>query len=87
MDNYPSFSIKDTRNNLSRLVDQADLNHKSFIITKFGRPKALLSPFQPDSPKPRDYAKILKKYAGRIPEFPDASHDRTPNSHRFSVSL
>jgi prevent-host-death family protein len=44
MDDQSSFSIKDTRDNLSELVEQAARNGKTFIITKFGRPKALITP-------------------------------------------
>ena len=38
--------IKDTRNQLADLINQVDVGGKSFIITKFGKPKAMLVPMQ-----------------------------------------
>lgn len=38
--------IKDTRNRLADLINQVDVGGKSFIITKFGKPKAMLVPIQ-----------------------------------------
>lgn len=46
MNNQSTFSIKDTRDNLSELVEQAARNGKTFIITKFGKPKALITPIK-----------------------------------------
>ena len=34
--------IKDTRMQLANLINQVDIAGKSFIITKFGKPKAML---------------------------------------------
>ena len=36
--------IKDTRNQLADLINQVDVGGKSFVITKFGKPKAMLVP-------------------------------------------
>lgn len=36
--------IKETRNQLADLINQVDVGGKSFIITKFGKPKAMLVP-------------------------------------------
>lgn len=36
--------IKETRNQLADLINQVDVAGKSFIITKFGKPKAMLGP-------------------------------------------
>lgn len=38
--------IKDTRNQLADLINQVDVAGRSFIITKFGKPKAMLGPVQ-----------------------------------------
>lgn len=37
-------SIQDTRNNLASLVSQTSITGKQFIITKFGKPSAMLVP-------------------------------------------
>ncbi len=40
--------IKDTRNRLADLINQVEVGGKSFIITKFGKPKAMLVPVVTD---------------------------------------
>lgn len=37
-------SVKDTRDNLAELLEQVAIANKQFVITKFGKPKARLSP-------------------------------------------
>ena len=39
-----TISIKETRNQLSRLVEEVAIAKRQFLITKFGKPRALLSP-------------------------------------------
>ncbi len=43
--------IKDTRNRLADLINQVEVGGKSFIITKFGKPKAMLVPMLDDRKK------------------------------------
>lgn len=43
------YSIKDTRDQLSELVDQVAIGRRQFIITKFGKPKAMLIPIQEET--------------------------------------
>lgn len=40
----PTVSVKDTRENIAELINQVDIAGKEFIITKFGKPKAMLVP-------------------------------------------
>lgn len=40
--------MKDTRANLADLINQVDVGGKRFIITKFGKPKAMLVPVLDD---------------------------------------
>lgn len=40
--------MKDTRANLADLVNQVEIAGKSFVITKFGKPKAMLVPVLDD---------------------------------------
>lgn len=44
MNGLLSYSIKETREQLSSLIDQVAIAKKSFMITKFGKPRALISP-------------------------------------------
>lgn len=37
-------SIKDTRNNLAEIIDQVSVGGQVFVITKFGKPKAMITP-------------------------------------------
>lgn len=37
-------SIRDTRNNIADLVTRVNLNGEIFVITKFGKPKAIIAP-------------------------------------------
>lgn len=37
-------SIKDTRNNLAEIIDQVSVGGDTFVITKFGKPKAMITP-------------------------------------------
>lgn len=39
-------SIKTTRDNIADLVNQVDIAKREFIITKFGKPKAMLVPIK-----------------------------------------
>lgn len=55
-----SIPIKDTRIQLADLINQVDVAGKSFIITKFGKPKAMLVPVQ--STFARAPAKLLPSF-------------------------
>ena len=39
-----TISIKETRNNLAELIEKVAVGNKTFIITKFGKAKAQLTP-------------------------------------------
>lgn len=39
-----TYSIKETRERLSSLIEEVAIAKKRFIITKFGKPKAIVSP-------------------------------------------
>lgn len=44
-------SIKQTRDNLADLINQVDIANREFVITKFGKPKAMLMPVKPSKRK------------------------------------
>jgi len=41
-----NISIKDTRNRLADIVNQVEIGNDIFIVTKFGKPKAMIVPLQ-----------------------------------------
>lgn len=43
MNGIQTFSIRETRAQLSDIVNQVAFGHKTFVITKFGKPKAIIS--------------------------------------------
>ncbi len=53
--------IKQARANIADLVNQVDISGKQFIITKFGKPKAML--VATDTPKKR-ITKSMEKLPG-----------------------
>ena len=48
------YSIRETREELSRLVELASLTGRRFLITKFGKPKAAIVPVPKDLLKRRE---------------------------------
>ena len=52
--------IKETRSQLADLINQVDVGGKSFIITKFGKPKAMLGPVLTD--KSRKYRGLAASF-------------------------
>lgn len=37
-------SVKDTRNKLAEIINQVEIEEDIFVITKFGKPKAMIVP-------------------------------------------
>ena len=60
---YTSVSIKDTRDNLADIIDRVAIAGESFLVTKFGKVKALISPFNLNLAVNKK-AKILKDSFG-----------------------
>lgn len=64
--NYPTISTKDTCDNLAEITEQVSVANKSFVITKFGKQKALISPIQVaksrigESQKQKSFIQTLK---------------------------
>lgn len=59
MNTAQSFSIKETRIKLSQLVDEVAIANRQFIITKFGKPRAMLIPIRADGKDVRSKTKKL----------------------------
>ena len=46
MNTLKTISIKDTRNQISQIVEQVAIAKKRYLITKFGKPKAMIIPIE-----------------------------------------
>lgn len=44
MNGLQTFSIRETRAQLSDIINQVSIANRSFVITKFGKPKAMIVP-------------------------------------------
>ena len=53
-----TISIKDTRNNLAELIEKVAIGKKTFIITKFGKPKAQIVPLKKTMRKNKNIIKL-----------------------------
>ena len=62
MSNLKKISIKDTRNNLSHFIDQVAIANRQFLITKFGKPKAMLIPVEGKKAKPKKSLRDLPAF-------------------------
>lgn len=81
--NYTSVSIKETRNNLSELIERAALAQETFLVTKFGKPKALIvsaQNFMADKGNKND---ILKATAGLWAGRKNVKNNREKESSRY----
>lgn len=57
-------SIKDARNNLSELIDRAAIAQESFLITKFGKAKAIIIPAKINKTTKNKRLEAIKQTAG-----------------------
>lgn len=46
--------VKETRDRLADLINQVEVAGRTFVITKFGKPRAMLVPIAIDKKKPVD---------------------------------
>jgi prevent-host-death family protein len=44
MSDLQRITIKDTRDNLAHYIDRVAVAHRQYLITKFGKPKAMIVP-------------------------------------------
>lgn len=61
---YTTVSIKETRRNLSELIEKVALTGETFLVTKFGRPKALITPTETKDKSNKTKLSVLEKTAG-----------------------
>lgn len=61
---YTTVSIKETRRNLSELIEKVALTGETFLVTKFGKPKALIVPAETKNKSNETKLSILVKTAG-----------------------
>ena len=55
MNGLQTFSIRETRAQLSDIINQVSVANRSFVITKFGKPKAMIVPARTNKAKKRTY--------------------------------
>ena len=61
--NYTAVSIKDTRDNLSEIIERVAIAGDVFAVTKFGKLKAMIIPMV-ETKKVDDKTKILEETFG-----------------------
>jgi len=62
--NYITVTIREARDNFSELVERAALADEAFLVTKFGKPKALIISSAMVTQKKDEKKEILEKTAG-----------------------
>ena len=73
-------SIKDTRNKLAEIVDKVAIGQETFIITKFGKPKARIVPISDSTTK--TYTSGIEKSFGAW-----AKRDDIKNTAEWAAKL
>ena len=61
---YTVVTIKDARESFSELIEQAALAHKTYLVTKFGKPKAMIVPADKMGGQIKLRRKALEETAG-----------------------
>lgn len=64
MNGLQTFSIRETRAQLSDIINQVSVANRSFVITKFGKPKAMVTPLVPAFKKNTKALKGIAMTAG-----------------------
>ena len=62
--NYKTISIKEARNRFSEIIEKAALVGDSFLVTKFGKPKALIISADVLAEKKTSKLQVLAETAG-----------------------
>ncbi len=71
-------SIKDTRNKLAEIIDTVSLREDVFIITKFGKPRAMIVPI---SKNKIDASGIEKSFGAWV------KRDDIKNTNKWAANL
>lgn len=61
-----TLSIKDTRNKLADIVNQVAILGDSFVITKFGKPKAIIVPFTQEKAVSGNFDEVFGAWKERL---------------------
>lgn len=59
-----TMSIKDTRNNLATIVETVAITKEKYLITKFGKPKAIIVPIEDIDNSTKNRVKALDETFG-----------------------
>lgn len=60
-----TISIKDARNNLADIVSRAEMRGDEIVITKFGKPRAMLVPVSKDRKIQGDFDEVFGAWKSR----------------------
>jgi prevent-host-death family protein len=60
-----TLSIKDTRNNLADIISRVEMTGDEIVITKFGRPRAMLVPITKVKPASGSFDEVFGAWKGR----------------------
>lgn len=62
-----TMSIKDTRDNLAEIIDRVAVSGEQFVVTKFGKPRAMLVPVMAvgDTQSINGYDEVFGAWKGR----------------------
>lgn len=60
-----TISIKDTRNNLADIVSRVEMTGQEVIITKFGKPRAMLVPVSERKPSVGNFDEVFGVWKSR----------------------
>lgn len=81
--NYIRVTIKEVRDNLSELIERTALAKESFLVTKFGKPKALIVSAEMLKKKKSEKEAVLKKTAGLWAQRQNIEKSRKETSSRY----
>ena len=62
--NYNVISIKDMRNKLADIIDKVAVGGETYVVTKFGKKKAILTPVKEEEISRAEKEAILQETAG-----------------------
>jgi len=84
--NQYSFTTTDLKHNTGEIINLVAFEKVDVSIKRHGKIIATIIPARTIPPN-KDFAAILHKYGGSLPNFPDVTKSRSPNSHRFDLHL
>ncbi|GEM_PF-2010304 len=79
-------SASNLKNHVSEILNDVYFGKKIAVIERYGKPIAKIVPIK-EGEKDKDIKKVLDKYFGILPDFPDVTKDRRSRKKKFVLSL